>query len=137
MTIQKLTKEQIEYVEQYQERWKQFLIQLGTTFYGVNDPKPLAHGADIAEAVLDKMFEAAAFQCRGALDQNRLVMLVGRLCGEQLAKHMIKTGGTLDHDLPDQAAKMFEAAFRVVYEEILQKQQAKSKLIFPERKILA
>lgn len=120
MSHQKLSREQILWVEKFQDYWGQFLAHLGVTFFGNRDPRPLERGVRVVEAVIEKVYQTALQECRGTLDQNRLAMLFGRICGIQFGIMCVQRGdGETDQDFPTEASKMFEAAFRVAYEEVL------------------
>lgn len=131
MSEQKLTREQILWVEKFQDYWGQFLSHLGATFFGNQEPQPMIRGANIVEAVVEKVYQTALHECRGTLELNRLTMLFGRIVGIQFGIGAVQRGEhESDPTFPVEAARMFEAAFRVAYEEVLAKNPKDKPKIF-------
>lgn len=139
MTKQKLTRQQILWVEKFQDYWGQFLTQICGAFIGPPTADRITDTVAIVDRIQDKIFETARTECRGLLGQNSLVMLFGSIAGDQFGRHCEETGVEVDDSFPTEAAQMFEAAFRVAYERYMAERgdKDKPKILGPEGEVLA
>lgn len=119
MTVQKLTKAQIENVRKFQKRWGEFMGLLGLAFFGPDTQKSVEAGDSVIDGIEEAIFDTVRVNCRNTLDLDRLVMIFGHIAGDRFGRHLINNDLALDQSYPVSAADRFEAAYRVGLEERL------------------
>jgi len=107
-------------VTEFTKIWGVFLLHLGNSYLGKDTPNLIDRTKkDVLPAIEDAIFDTMRIQCRGGLEQNVMIGLVGRICGDQFARHVLATGATYDNVFPVEAAKMFQIGFRVAAEQVM------------------